>query len=93
MEQYVRIDATAFEMSPREDDFKTKATSECPTKIHLAEAEISLGPALWLWDYLRRSSLAGFILPLSGGVDSAATALIVHSVTRLLVTAIQDGNA
>jgi hypothetical protein len=27
----------------------------------------SLGPACWLWDYLRRSGQGGYFLPLSGG--------------------------
>lgn len=45
------------------------------------------GPACWLWDYLRRSRTQGFFLPLSGGIDSCATAVIVHSMTRLVVTA------
>ena len=31
------------------------------------EEEISLGPACWLWDHLRRSGMSGFFLPLSGG--------------------------
>jgi len=31
------------------------------------EEEIALGPACWLWDYLRRSGCNGFFLPLSGG--------------------------
>lgn len=31
------------------------------------EEEIALGPACWLWDYLRRSKARGFLLPLSGG--------------------------
>lgn len=38
------------------------------------EEEISLGPACWLWDYLRRSGQGGFFLALSGGVDSSSTA-------------------
>lgn len=33
--------------------------------------------ACYLWDYLRRSGASGFMLPLSGGVDSAATAISV----------------
>lgn len=49
------------------------------------EEEIALGgPSLFLYDYLRRSGLSGFILPLSGGIDSAATACIVYGLaTRL----------
>ncbi|KAK0515479.1 hypothetical protein JMJ35_001513 [Cladonia borealis] len=90
--QYRRIDVTAYSMSLQNDDFKAKLTPSCPIKIHAPEEEIALGPALWLWDYLRRSSLAGFLLPLSGGVDSCATAVIVSSLSRLLIDAIRDGN-
>ena len=37
------------------------------THYHSPEEEIALGPACWLWDYLRRSGASGFFLPLSGG--------------------------
>lgn len=30
------------------------------------EEECCLGPACWLWDYMRRTGAAGFFLPLSG---------------------------
>uniref|UniRef100_A0A8C9X2M5 Glutamine-dependent NAD(+) synthetase n=1 Tax=Sander lucioperca TaxID=283035 RepID=A0A8C9X2M5_SANLU len=60
--------------------------------FHTPEEEISLGPACWLWDYLRRSGQAGFLLPLSGGVDSSSTACIVHSMCTLLCQAVKDGN-
>ena len=43
-----------------------------------------LGPACWLWDYLRRSNQRGFFLPLSGGIDSASVALLVYSMCCLL---------
>ena len=33
-------------------------------KIHSPEEECTLGPACWLWDYLRRSGAGGFLLPL-----------------------------
>lgn len=51
----------------------------------------SLGPACWLWDYLRRSRTQGYFLPLSGGIDSCATAIIVHSMCRLVVEAAAKG--
>lgn len=60
---------------------------------HTAEEEISLGPACWLWDYLRRSGQAGFLLPLSGGVDSSSTACIVHSMCVQICRAIDNGNS
>lgn len=53
-------------------------------RYHIPEEEIALGPACWLWDYLRRSKQAGFFIPLSGGIDSCATSVIVHSMCRLV---------
>lgn len=52
--------------------------------------EIALGPACWLWDYLRRSKQGGFFLPLSGGIDSSSTACIVYSMCCLVYMAIQQ---
>ena len=42
-------------------------------------------PSCWLWDYLKKSGGSGFFLPLSGGVDSTAVALIVFNMCKLLV--------
>ena len=59
-----------------------------PIEIHYTNPhrngmeEIAFGPALWLWDYLRRSGARGFFLPLSGGSDSAAVASIVASMAK-----------
>ncbi|KAF7459580.1 glutamine-dependent NAD(+) synthetase [Marmota monax] len=61
-------------------------------KYHRPEEEISLGPACWLWDFLRRSHQAGFLLPLSGGMDSAATACLVYSMCFQVCEAVRDGN-
>jgi NAD+ synthase (glutamine-hydrolysing) len=44
-----------------------------------------------MWDYLRRSRQAGFFVPLSGGIDSCATATIVYSMCRLVVEAASKG--
>jgi NAD+ synthase (glutamine-hydrolysing) len=52
--------------------------------IYSPSEEIEYGPACWLWDYLRRSKSGGFFLPLSGGLDSCSTALIVFSMARLV---------
>jgi len=59
---------------------------------HTPEEEILLGPACWLWDYLRRSGQGGFFLPLSGGVDSSSTAVLVHSMCRLVTEAVARGS-
>merc|ERR1719506_1603050 len=53
--------------------------------------EIARGPALWLWDYLRRSSGNGFLIPLSGGADSAAVLAICGSMCQMVVENIKEG--
>ncbi|KAJ3017069.1 glutamine-dependent NAD(+) synthetase [Thoreauomyces humboldtii] len=58
---------------------------------HSPEEEIRYGPACWLWDYLRRSKSGGFFLPLSGGLDSCCTAVIVYSMCDLVCKAAKNG--
>jgi NAD+ synthase (glutamine-hydrolysing) len=57
------------------------------------EEEIAYGPAAWLWDYLRRSGATGFLLPLSGGADSAATATIVGVMCHMVMQALASNDA
>ncbi|KAH8832775.1 hypothetical protein DL96DRAFT_1458937 [Flagelloscypha sp. PMI_526] len=61
-------------------------------RFHTPEEEIALGPACWLWDYLRRSRTQGYFVPLSGGIDSCATAVIVFSMCRLVAAAASRGS-
>ncbi|KAH0620827.1 hypothetical protein JD844_021630 [Phrynosoma platyrhinos] len=74
------------------DDICTPTSEPFQWKYHSLAEEISLGPACWLWDYLRRSKQGGFLLPLSGGVDSSATACIVYSMCRQVCFAVENGN-
>lgn len=62
-------------------------------KYHSPEEEIALGPACWLWDYLRRSGQGGFFLPLSGGVDSSSCSVIVYSMCTLVYKSISEGDS
>ncbi|KAI9262477.1 hypothetical protein EDC94DRAFT_648277 [Helicostylum pulchrum] len=75
-----------------EDDIHIRPTKSRAPFYHTPEEEIALGPACWLWDYLRRSKTAGYFLPLSGGIDSCATATIVASMCRLVVKEAAEGN-
>lgn len=68
-----------------------KPTKEIEVHYHSPEEEIALGPACWMWDYLRRSGSRGYFLPLSGGIDSCATAVLVYSMCRLVITDIERG--
>ena len=71
---------------------KAPLTQSREPRYHLPEEEIALGPACWMWDYLRRSGAAGFLVPLSGGIDSCATATIVFSMCRLVAAEVEAGN-
>jgi NAD+ synthase (glutamine-hydrolysing) len=78
-----------------EDATPARSFSLTPTvpiaqpRMHLPEEECCLGPACWLWDYLRRSGAAGYFLPLSGGADSSSVATIVGAMCTLVTTAAQ----
>ena len=48
--------------------------------MHDPLEEITLGPPIWMWDYLRRSGARGFFIALSGGADSASVAAMVASM-------------
>ncbi|KAG8830868.1 glutamine-dependent NAD(+) synthetase [Serendipita sp. 400] len=87
-ERYQRIEVP-FALS--DDRFGRAPTRFQDARFHKPEEEIALGPACWLWDYLRRSRTQGFFLPLSGGIDSCATATIVHSMCRLVSEAASRG--
>jgi NAD+ synthase (glutamine-hydrolysing) len=91
---YQRI-RTDFSLSREGDDFNLSLvpSDPRPLRVHLPEEEIALGPACWLWDYLRRSNQAGFLVPLSGGIDSCSTATLVFSMCREVIKALEQGNA
>ncbi|CUS20922.1 LAQU0S02e01442g1_1 [Lachancea quebecensis] len=90
---FQRIDLEE-ELAPMGNRFNPKISpaKEREFHYHTPEEEIALGPACWLWDYLRRCNGTGFFLPLSGGIDSCATAVIVHSMCRLVVQECKEGN-
>lgn len=78
---YERVEVNfSLSSASEEVDLRVRPSPEIAIRYHLPEEEIAYGPACWLWDYLRRSSSGGFFLPLSGGVDSCATAVLVHSM-------------
>ncbi|KAL8771461.1 MAG: hypothetical protein Q9209_003131 [Squamulea sp. 1 TL-2023] len=94
-QKYPRIELDVRLSKRVEDhDYQLEGQSEpIELRYHAPEEEIALGGACWLWDYLRRSHAAGFFIPLSGGIDSCATSVMVFSMCRLVVSVIQGGNA
>ncbi|KAL7414937.1 hypothetical protein BDY24DRAFT_385103 [Mrakia frigida] len=90
-ERYQRVKVDFAVGDEGEKEMSRDETKEVETRFHSPEEEIALGPACWMWDYLRRSRTQGYFLPLSGGIDSCATAVIVHSMCRLVVEACERG--
>lgn len=90
---YERIE-TKFCLSDdsKERDLSLGPTPQKEVRYHAPEEEISLGPACWMWDYLRRSKAGGFLVPLSGGIDSCATAILVYSMCREVMKAVEQNN-
>ncbi|TDL23905.1 glutamine-dependent NAD synthetase with GAT domain-containing protein [Rickenella mellea] len=92
-ERYHRIEVSfALSSSALDTILDVAAMREFRIRYHLPEEEIALGPACWMWDYLRRSRTQGYFIPLSGGIDSCATAVIVYSMCRLVVEASSRGD-
>eukprot|EP00045_Choanoeca_perplexa_P012688 m.139808 g.139808 ORF g.139808 m.139808 type:complete len:698 (-) comp16099_c0_seq4:1105-3198(-) len=89
---YPRADLELSLLSPLSAS-SSKVSTPQAIKVFSPEEEIALGPACWLWDYLRRSGLGGFFLPLSGGIDSSSTASIVCSMCHLVVDAVAKGQS
>jgi NAD+ synthase (glutamine-hydrolysing) len=75
-----------------EEDLYLKPSAPIDVHYHAPEEEIALGPACWLWDYLRRSGGNGYFLPLSGGADSSSVACIVGVMCHLVVEAANKGD-
>lgn len=90
LQRIVLPNTFAFEM-PKNVQLSRGISPALPmdrVELCLPQEEIAKGPACWLWDYLRRCGMNGFLLPLSGGADSSATAAIVGSMCEMLVDAI-----
>lgn len=90
--KYERIQ-TPFELSDG-DDFKfgLKPSLSMNVNYHSPEEQIALSGGVYLYDYLTRSGMSGYLVPLSGGIDSCATAVMVYSMCRLMIEACQNGN-
>ncbi|CCC71471.1 hypothetical protein NCAS_0H01610 [Naumovozyma castellii] len=91
--KYQRIDVP-IELAPKNSRFDPTIVPSKARDVsyHKPEEEIAMGPACWMWDYLRRCNGTGYFLPLSGGIDSCATAMIVHSMCRMVVKEASEGN-
>ncbi|KAI5294424.1 glutamine-dependent NAD(+) synthetase [Ascosphaera acerosa] len=85
---------TSLAMSSEASDLDVAQRPSLPMEpvVLAPEEEIALATGCYLWDYLNRSGQAGYLIPLSGGIDSCATAVMVFSMCRLAIEAVQAGN-
>lgn len=92
--EYPRVECDIPLTRPSEDVFvsdnKVIAT-EIPIKLLDPMEEIWMATSVYLWQYLVRSSSAGFFLALSGGLDSSTVALFVHGMAKLVLLSIKKG--
>jgi NAD+ synthase (glutamine-hydrolysing) len=73
----------AFEFPPARPGDEADRSAKWETVPTLKEEEFTRAEALALFDYLRKSKSNGFVVSLSGGADSAATACLVHLMAAL----------
>ncbi|KAL8315076.1 hypothetical protein RB593_008588 [Gaeumannomyces tritici] len=92
--EYPRVECDILLTRPSEDVFvsdnKVIAT-EIPIKLLDPMEEIWMATSVYLWQYLVRSSGAGFFLALSGGLDSSSVALFVYGMAKLVLLSIGKG--
>ena len=82
--KYERIDVSDIKLCHEEGGFNVPISQPIEPFYHPEDKEIGLGPALWMWDYLRKSGAGGFFIPLSGGLDSCSCALIIYLMCKVL---------
>ena len=92
--EYERIECD-IRLSRQADEVYLSSTLEISTEIELKildpMEEIHMSTAVYLWQYLVRSSSPGFFLALSGGLDSCSTALLVFGMAKLVLKSIDAG--
>ena len=88
------LETVHVEFSLVRSDYSAETSPTTPISANILDPmeEIARGPAIWLWDYLRRSSGNGFLIPLSGGADSAAVLAICGNMCKIVVQNIKMGD-
>ncbi|KAM4058114.1 carbon-nitrogen hydrolase [Hirsutella rhossiliensis] len=91
--EYPRVECDMALCRPGADMFLSDKviSTEIPIKILNPMEEIYMATSVYLWQYLVRSSSAGFFIALSGGLDSSTVALFVYGMARLVLLSIRSG--
>lgn len=92
---YIRVESDLYLGLPAEEVVRSEIvqlSQQVSLNVPGPMEEIYMAEAVFLFQYLTRSSAAGFFLALSGGLDSATVALFVYGMARAVLSAIQDGD-
>lgn len=91
--EYPRVECDIDLTRPSEEIFRSDKViaTEIPIRLLDPMEEIYMATSVYLWQYLVRSSGAGFFLALSGGLDSSSVALFVYGMSRLVLQSIKAG--
>ncbi|KAH7324480.1 glutamine-dependent NAD(+) synthetase [Stachybotrys elegans] len=91
--EYPRIECDVTLSRPSSEIYLSNAEIATERPIQLLEPmeEIQLATAVYLFQYLTRTSSPGFFLALSGGADSSTVALFVYGMCKLVYKSIQKG--
>jgi NAD+ synthase (glutamine-hydrolysing) len=93
--EYPRVECDLYLSRPA-DEICVSDTLHLSREIQLSipdpMEEIHMAEAVFLWQYLTRSSAGGFFVALSGGLDSASVSLFVFGMAKAVLQSIQSGN-
>ncbi|KAI0109155.1 NAD+ synthase [Nemania sp. FL0031] len=93
--EYPRVEFDMRLCRPAEEIFLSRSLSISTEKeLHILDpmSEIWMSTSVYLWQYLVRTSSAGFFLSLSGGLDSSTVALFVYGMARVVINSIEAGS-
>ncbi|KAJ8126376.1 hypothetical protein O1611_g7262 [Lasiodiplodia mahajangana] len=93
--EYPRVEFDMRLCRPAEEIFLSKSLSISTEKeLHILDpmSEIWMSTSVYLWQYLVRTSSAGFFLSLSGGLDSSTVALFVYGMAKVVISSIEAGS-
>lgn len=91
--EFPRVECDIVLSRPAEDVWLSDHQISRPIQLKILDPmeEIYMSTAVYLWQYLSRTSSAGFFLALSGGLDSSTVLLMVNGMAKLVLLSINAG--
>ncbi|TWU72542.1 hypothetical protein ED733_004147 [Metarhizium rileyi] len=93
--EYPRVECDLYLSRPADEVFVSQTlhlSREMQLKIPDPMEEIFMAEAVFLWQYLTRSSAGGYFIALSGGLDSACVSLFVYGMAKAVLQSVKAGD-